>query len=475
MKARRMLPVMMMAALACAGTAYGGETGSAVIDFEDGNAGFIAMDTAPGDASECEAEIADWNGSKALKINAEDGKVPYVGIDLASLAGDRIADVRSVEMTIGTEGADGTFYAVSGTINAYVGEDRTMVSSPWSVFMEKKNPKTAVFELKEDQSFAPGAQNILVITKGNKSDSDVGMFKGEGPAIIYLDDICLLDAEGNAIPVDTTVEFDKPAGFGAADMSNLTGLLGENVLDGASGSSNGSWGQAVALDTELAGGSFDPSVLEPGTIVTVYYAADTAPELILQSWEEGAPETMGWAKIAPSAVNDSNTICQYTYDDIAAVIGTDDFISYLDKLYVGDTGSALNVSKVSVAKPAGEEFDIEGAAGESDGSWGQAVVLATLKDGGTFDPALLAKGCTISVYYSADTAPELVLQSWTDGCPESAGWAKVAASTDNGSVATYTYEDMAAAFGSEDFEAYLDNFIVGDTGSALTVTRVTVQ
>lgn len=473
MKAKRVIPALMLSALAFSSVAFAEEAAN-VVDFEDGNVGFVAMDTAPGDASECEFELVDWNGSKALKVNAEDGKVPYIGIDIASLTGDRIADIRSIEFTIGAEGPDGEFYAVSGDVNTYIGESRTMSSSDWSVYLAKKNPKVASVKLSDDQVFAADAQNIMIITKGNKSDSDVSMFKGEGPAIIYIDDIRFLDADGNAIPVDTTVEFDKPAGFGAADMSNLTGLLGENVIDGATGSSSG-WGQAVALDALKNGGTFDAEIMAPGTLITVYYTSDSAPELILQSWTEGCPETMGWAKVAPSAVNDSCTICQYTYDDIVAAIGSEDFAQYVDKFYVGDTGSDLNVSKVSIAKPAGEEFIIEGAVGESTGSWGQAIVLGTLKDGGTFDPALLAKDCTISVYYSADTAPELVLQSWTEGCPETAGWAKVAAVTDNGSVATYTYEAMVAAFGSEDFVTYLDNFIVGDTGSALSVTKVTVQ
>ena len=56
------------------------------------------------------------NGSKALKVTNMNGKVPYVAIDIASLAGDKIADIKSITMDIGTEHPDGKFYATSGKI-----------------------------------------------------------------------------------------------------------------------------------------------------------------------------------------------------------------------------------------------------------------------------------------------------------------------------------------------------------------------
>jgi len=106
----------------------------------------------------------------------------------------------------------------------------------------------------------------------------------------------------------------------------------------------------------------------------------------------------------------------------------------------------------------------------SSGAWGQAITLTTVKnEGGVFDPTVLTSDKVVVVYYTADSAPELVLQSWSGG----ESWAKVAASdlsTDG--VAVYTYDDMVAAYGSSDFESTLDAFIVGDTGSALTVSEV---
>lgn len=452
-------------------------TGDVSIDFEDGNMGFIALDTAPGDASEAVVEIVDFNGSKALKVTAEDGKIPYVAIDTASLAGEDITKIRSMEVSIGLENPDGTFYAASGNIYAYSGEARTKSADPWSVYLETKNPNTAVATLdNEGEYFVKDAQNFFIITK----ETDNGLTAGKKPAIMYIDNIKFLDEAGNVIKVDTAAGFDKPAGFGAADLSNLLPMLGEAPIEGATGSSDGGWGQAVKLETTLTeAGTLDATIFEPGCIVTVYYSAETAPELVFQSWEEGAPAEMGWGKVATNTVNDSNTICQYTYDEIVAAIGTEDIATYLDCFYVGDTGSALSVSKVTVAKPGGEEVELEGATGSTEGGWAQAVELkTTLQDGGTLDATIFSEGCTISVYYESAAAPAIIFQSWEEGAPEGMGWGQVMATTDDGSVATFSWDDIMTTLGissAEDIAKYTDTFWVGDTGEPLKVTKVTVQ
>ena len=444
-----------------------------VIDFEDGQYGFIQLNTAPGNADESELSIVDYGGSKVLKVDVKNDKIPYVAIDVASLVKDRIADVRSIEMDIGVEYEDGEFRACSGLVYAYSGTERTESSDPWSVYLEKKNPNVAKGVLDDEaEYFVPDAQNFFVVTK----ETDNGLSAGTAAADLYIDNIIIRDADGNPIPVDTSAGFDKPAGFGAADLTNLTGVVAESTIEGAEGKTDGGWGQAVVIGAlKNEGGTFDPSVLQPGCIITVYFSSASAPELILQSWTEGAYETSGWAKVAPFTVNDSCTIAQYSYDDMVAAFGGDDFATYLDNFNVGDTGNAISVSKVTVGMPAGEEVVIEGGEGESDGSWGQAVMLATVKDGGTFDPSMLKSGCMISVTYTSDICPEVVLQSWTEGAPDTAGWAKVAACADTGEVATYSVDDMIAAFGSDDFAGLLDNFIVGDCGAALKVTKITIQ
>lgn len=249
----------------------------------------------------------------------------------------------------------------------------------------------------------------------------------------------------------------------------------ETVIEGAIGSSTGSWGQAVTISTLKNGGSFDSAVLVTGSAIKVTYTSDTAPELILQSWTTN-PEK--WAQVAPSS-NDGSTAV-YTYADMVKAFGTNEFSTYLDAIHIGDRGAALTVSKVAyvITSSGGgttgegtteEGTVIEGATGSSDGSWSQAVTISTLKNGGSFNPAVLVTGSAIKVSYASDNTPELVLQSWSGG---PVGWAKVAASSSDGSTAVYTYDDMVEAFGTDDFVTYLDAVIVGDCGAPLTVSKV---
>jgi hypothetical protein len=204
------------------------------------------------------------------------------------------------------------------------------------------------------------------------------------------------------------------------------------------------------------------------------------------------PETAGWAQVTPALMNDSATAAQFMYADIVAAFGTEDFATYLDNFNVGDTGEALNVTKVTIGTampdmpystddrsnlvPVLGETDL-GLTGETAGGWGQAVVVGSTKnEGGTLDVAALPANCVVTVYYTSALPPEIILQSWTDGAPETAGWAKVAPAyvNNSGNIAQFTHADMVAAFGTDDFATYIDNFNIGDTGEALTVIKVTV-
>ncbi|MCQ2506287.1 MAG: hypothetical protein MJ113_03825 [Lachnospiraceae bacterium] len=186
------------------------------ITFEDGNAGFVMMNLAPVKAdTEATCELADFNGSKAVKVMSGEtspASIQYCGFDLSSLVGDRIADVRTITFTVGAGLQNDTFYAVSGNLYCYVGENNSEVKNPWSVYLDTKNPKVATFTLPEDKAFVAGAKNIIVITK----ESDNGIEATGKGTDFYIDNLVFSDAAGNAIPVDTTVEFDAPEGFGEA-------------------------------------------------------------------------------------------------------------------------------------------------------------------------------------------------------------------------------------------------------------------
>lgn len=427
------------------------------IGFEDGVYGFIMLDTAPVDSDPATLEIADMNGSKALKVTTTEGKIPYVGIDASSLLGSNITKLKTMRMTVTAEYPDGTFYSVSGHTYAYSGVDRVKSNDNWAVYLDTATTKTVEATLDEGEEFVEGAKNLFIFAK----ETDNAALAGQTPVVLYFDNIEFLDADGNALPVDTSVSFDKPSGFGEDDRSNLVNVAGEVILEGTPGECN-AWGQAVVLKTiKNDGGTFDPSILAPGCVLTVWYTSTTVPEVVLQSWSGGE----GWAKVAPAYVNDSGCIAQFTYDDMVAAYKSEDF-STLDALNLGATEDAITVVAATVGKKAGEEVIIEGAEG-SCGAWGQAVVLQAIKnEGGTFDPSILKAGVVVKVYYTG-VLPEVILQSWSGG----EGWAKVAPISDDGSVATFTYEDMVASYKSEDLST-LDAFNVGATDGDITVTAV---
>ena len=248
-------------------------------------------------------------------------------------------------------------------------------------------------------------------------------------------------------------------------------LADDLIIEGAAGSSPGSWGQAVAMDTTRGSGIVEPGWFAPGSVITVIYEGEGVPEIVFQSWSGGP---VGWAKVAPYTVEDG--IALFAYDDIVEAFGTDDFDSFFDKFYVGDTGDPLTVLQVSIGTPGAETgvIVIEGAAGSTQGPWGQAVAMDTTRGSGIVDPAWFAPGTVVTVSYESDNEPEIVFQSWTDGKPDSAGWAKIAPYFAQDGLALFAYDDIVAAFGTDDFGSFLDKFYVGDTGAPLTVFEVAV-
>lgn len=72
------------------------------VGFENGSYSFIKLNTTKGDANAPEISVADYLGSKALKIKGELGKT-YLGIDISSLLGDKVADVKTITLDMAIE------------------------------------------------------------------------------------------------------------------------------------------------------------------------------------------------------------------------------------------------------------------------------------------------------------------------------------------------------------------------------------
>lgn len=309
------------------------------VDFQNPNIGFLAIDQSPPDANSPELSL-EAEGAKLTMVG--DG-TPYLIIDVAGLLKEEANKLERIEVLVEVENPDGNFNAVSGEMVAYTGAEKIGRPCNWSVYLEHKNPNIAKFVF-SDADLPDGAPvDFLILSK--KVDNAIE--SGEAPSNLILREIRFRDADKNLLPVDVNAVFELPEGFGEIDRSNLLAVKDEILVDGAQGTSAG-WGQAVVLPTAKNEGPLDAALLVPGCVVTVSYTSNTPPELIFQSWTEGAPEQAGWAKIAPHAVNDSGTVCQFVYDDMISAFGGDDLVLFLDQFYVGDTGEELAVTAIAI-------------------------------------------------------------------------------------------------------------------------------
>lgn len=453
-----------------------------VADFEDENYSFMAVKESMANSAEVDFSVVDFGGSKMLAAAAPDSsKVPYIAIDISSLAGDAIESVRSVEMDLGVGSSDGAFYSVSGHFNYYTGADNTENDdTTWSVYLENKNPKRTSVALKDGESFTAGAKNILMVVR----DVDNAVAATGEASTIYIDNIVLYDADGNPIAIDTSVEFDAPDGFSDADWSNLVQVKDEVELVGMAGTTGGSWWPACGISTDalVEGNAYvDPATFGPGMIMTIYCSFDAASldewqrnikligqwyevegsELPAPAWENGYASEDGKATYADGNLgineltfNDSYTIAQISYDEIAAYFG-EDWFTYVKFLGIADYGFPLTITSVTVGyekkvlPTTVNNVDIEGFA-VSGAAWSQAGV-DTVANGGTFDVSLLQPGSVVTINYKSTGNVWLVANpmegasfAWTRICEGTAN------ANDDNTACQITYEEIVAALGTDD-------------------------
>lgn len=432
------------------------EVKEASLDFEDGLFGFTASYTSPSNADASELSIADFNGSKALKVTNMNGKIPYIAIDIASLVGDKIADVRSITMDVGTEHADGKFYATSGKIVSYSGENRSESEDPWSVYLANKNPNTAKAILGNGEEFVAGFQNMIILSL----QVDNALAEGVPNANVYIDNIRVMDESGNVIGADSTVAFAEPPGFSDVDRTNLISV--KNELELWSNDSDIAYAQGTGMNTLAQGGSIDPALIKENTVITIYYESKGDIWLVAQSWEDGAP--FSWQRVADlgaSIKNPSGTIAQVTYEQMVEYCQTDDFGAYLSQLQC-ESDMDWTVSSVTIGERSGIvslKNEIEIGSGGSADAYAQSADMTTLAFEGTLDPALIQPGCIINIEYKSEGGMWLVAQSWVDGAPFS--WQRIGFDgpegkpADDGTRAQITYDQLVEACGTDDFVTYL--------------------
>lgn len=459
-----------------------------VVDFEDGNFSFVAIKESLANSAAVELEVADFAGSKALKAVATDtSKVPFVAIDISSLAGDAIESVRTIEMDMGVTADDGNFYAVAGAMTYYWGEANTEVAEKWSVYMESKNPKRASVTLAADEAFAAGAKNIIIISKTD----DNAKGKIGSMSTFYIDNIVLKDADGNAITLNTAATFDAPDGFADIDFSNLTPVKNETVIPGFEQVTGGSWWPADGVSVDPAEGHtlMDIDAFKSGQILTATvkipdgiedwqkqvqfilqcYVPEGSEMTLPTHWPAGATaDGLGEVTVKDTEaiffvqmhLNDSLSLAQISYDEIAAYLNDPDWIKYASFMSLRDAGYALEVSSVTVGEEKKvlpktvNDVAIEGFA-VSAGAWAQAGVNC-VADGGTFDPSLLKPGTVVTINYKSAGPIWLVTTPRGDSGAEY-GWTRIAqyeaATNDDNNQAQITYDQIVAAIGTTDVES----------------------
>jgi len=405
------------------------------LDFEDGNSGFVAVYDGMANSAAATVEIASYNGSNALKITNGNGKVPYIAFDVFSLLGEKAADVATVEMSMGTENPDGKFYACSGEMKTWVDGGLSKIARAWSVYMEKKNPKLAVFEMGDEAFSAESPLMIVSLTVDN------GAAKGATPAVLYIDDVRFLDAEGNVIAADSSASFAAPEGFGGdVDMTNLQYLGADAVeLEGMAGKAAAAWAQdGVDMTEEFL------AALVPGAVIEISYASETG-----DMWIVLPDAAAGWTRIEQqtAVTNMSHTTAQITFEQIAAVLG-EDTSAWGARLQCEASG-AWEVYGVKVGQPLGlknlaNKVNIDGFAKSAD-AWAQDGVELTEEQW-----AMMKPGAVIEINYTSETG-----DMWLVFPDAVAGWTRIEQQTAacNGSICQISYEQIASVLG-EDVSAW---------------------
>ena len=398
------------------------------IDFADEAFGFLGIATAKGNAdAAAELSVVDYQGAKALKIDSK-SKAPYVAFNIEGLLGDQLSKVRAISATYGIDeaGPDGKFYATSGVVYTYTGEENVETKHDWSVYLAKKNPRTIVTKLDENEVFVPGMNNSLVISK--ETDNCLTA-TGTGLAV-YLTDIQFLDAEGNALPLDLTAVYES-ADTGR-DTSNLFALSNPVTFAGFE-TTGGGWGQN--------GFDWDPAVLEalvPGTVMEIEYESEDG-----SMWVVFPDAAAGWSRIAQDTAAIQGGKAYITYDQIAAVVG-EDKTAWGGRLQC-EAKTNWTVYSVKVGQlveiPAFNKVVEFPGFETTGGGWGQ--------NGFDWDPAVLealVPGSALIVTFESEDN-----SMWVVFPDAAAGWSRIAqdAAVINGGKAYITYDQIAAVVGED--------------------------
>jgi hypothetical protein len=373
-----------------------------IVTFDDGNHSFAAYNEADwaGD-KEATVSIVDAFGSKALQIQRKTAQTaPTIAIDVVSLLGDNASKCMKISVDVGV--VDEDFAAASGSVIVIAGESNSEIKSKWSVYKKDAACKTVEIDL--------GGSGLV---PGNYLTMDAVTDTGSKPATVILDNLIFYDSAGNALPVDTSVEF-AVEGVGEYDWSNgVKQPKDEKLVLTNGGASGGGWWPANPNSWQFTNPDnsnnvyIDPAAFDfgPGSVITVYYyvmdpdgaenARSCVPYLRMQNWDaqdaDGNALTddgSGWytglvdvefanfdndllasglepltdGSMDAMAVNKTCTIAQFTFDDVKNAVqqyvddngsetsDVDNWYKYCDFIGVADKGYNLFIKAVTIGK-----------------------------------------------------------------------------------------------------------------------------
>ncbi len=427
---KKVLSWILMAAMLLSCVAFA-EAPVTKIDFADGNFAFLGVSTATGDADASELSVIDYKNGKALRVDVK-AKTPYIAFNVEGLLGENLEKVRTIKFDVGVElGSDGKFYAASGKVYTVTGADMAKTGYDWSVYLKAKNPKTATVTLK-DVFFTNGQGEYMMITKEADAFVDSDKFPGEEPRDFYLTNLCFLDENGEALPLDLSAVWTAPDT--GADLSNLSVLSGAVELAGMT-VEGGAWGQnGVSMTEEFR------AALVPGSVVEISYESDSG-----DIWLVFPDSAAGWQRVEmmSATTNNSKDTAQITFAEIAAVLG-EDTSAWGDRLQCEASGN-WKVYSVKVGTP-NAKIALSGVvefAGFSceGGAWGQ--------NGFDFTQEVLdalVPGTALEISFESASG-----DMWIVLPDSAAGWMRVQmmSATVIGDKAYITYEQIAEVVGED--------------------------
>lgn len=401
------------------------------IDFEDGAFGFAAIYEGRADADPSTLEIADFGGSKALKIVNTKGKSPFLALDVVSLLGADASKVASVELDVGVEHPDGEFMAVSGQFYLWDGTKLSDGIADWSVYLESKNPKAATCPMNDFHFSEESPVLVIGMTE------DLAAAAGMAHTSLYVDNIRFLDAEGNVLKANTAAEFTAPDGFaGTRDLSNLYYLAPDAlVVEEMVGKSGAAWAQdGIDMTDEIK------EALVPGAIVEIDFASTSG-----DIWLTIPDAEAGWSRIESQTAmtNLSRNICQITFEEIAAVLG-DDVSKWGGRIQCESSGDwevfGMKIGHDSGLVSTGAktmwcENTLTGAVWAQDGFDLTEEMIAAMVPGTIFE-----------IKYTSTSG-----DMWITMPDAEVGWSRIESQTAacDGNTCQITYEQMAAVLGED--------------------------